>query len=88
MAGPAAAVAGPALAGILIAIGSPALPIAADAGSYAVSAVALALLSFPDAARPQARSLLRDLADGWAEFSSRAWLWLQTLQFTLFNLLT
>ena len=88
MAAPAASVAGPALAGILIAVGGPALPIAADAGSYAVSAVALALLSFPDTARPQARSLLRDLADGWAEFASRAWLWLQTLQFTLFNLLT
>jgi Transmembrane secretion effector len=88
MASPAASVAGPALAGILIAVGSPALPIAADAGSYAVSAVALALLRFPDAARPPARSLLQDLADGWAEFSSRAWLWLQTVQFTLFNLLT
>jgi MFS family permease len=88
MASPAASVAGPALAGILIAVGRPALPIAADAGSYAVSAVALALLRFPDAARPPARSLLQDLADGWAEFSSRAWLWLQTVQFTLFNLLT
>jgi hypothetical protein len=88
MARPAAAVAGPALAGILIAVGSPAAPIAADAASYAVSAVALALLSFPAAGRPQARSLLRDLADGWTEFSSRAWLWLQTVQFTLFNLLT
>ena len=88
MARPAAAVAGPALAGILIAVGSPAVPIAADAGSYAVSAVALALLSFPAAGRPQARSMVRDLADGWAEFSSRAWLWLQTVQFTLFNLLT
>ena len=46
---PAAPVAGPALAGILIAAGSPAAPIAVDAGSYAVSAVALALLRFPDA---------------------------------------
>jgi MFS family permease len=64
------------------------VPIAVDAGSYAVSAAALALLRFPDAGRPRARSLLRDLADGWAEFSSRAWLWLQTVQFTLFNLLT
>ena len=35
-----------------------------------------------------ARSLLGDLADGWAEFASRSWLWLQTVQFTLFNLLT
>ncbi len=85
---PAAQVAGPALAGIVIAAGSPAAAIAVDAGSYAVSAIALALLSFPDAERGPARSLLRDLADGWAEFSAHSWLWLQTLQFTLFNLLT
>jgi Transmembrane secretion effector len=86
---PAAQVAGPALAGIVIAAGSPAAAIAVDAASYAVSAIALALLSFPDAGRAKAaRSLLRDLADGWAEFSAHAWLWLQTVQFTLFNLLT
>jgi hypothetical protein len=85
---PAAQVAGPALAGIVIAAGSPAAAIAVDAGSYAVSAIALALLRFPDAERGPARSLLRDLADGWAEFSAHSWLWLQTLQFTLFNLLT
>ena len=85
---PAAQVAGPALAGIVIAAGSPAAAIAVDAGSYAVSAIALARLRFPDAERGPARSLLRDLADGWAEFSAHSWLWLQTLQFTLFNLLT
>jgi hypothetical protein len=86
---PAAQVAGPALAGIVIAAGSPAAAIAVDAGSYAVSAIALALLSFPGAARAKAaRSLLRDLSDGWAAFTAHAWLWLQTVQFTLFNLLT
>ena len=85
---PAAQVAGPALAGVVIAAGSPAAAIAVDAGSYAVSAVALALLSFPDGERGQARSLRRDLADGWAEFCAHSWLWLQTVQFTLFNLLT
>src|ERR1700722_14190388 len=85
---PAAEVAGPALAGIVIAVGSPAAAIAVDAGSYAASALALAFLSFPRAERGSSRSLLRDLADGWAVFSAHAWLWLQTLQFTLFNLLT
>jgi Major Facilitator Superfamily len=85
---PAAQVAGPALAGIVIAVGSPAAAIAVDAGSYAVSALALAFLSFPGTERGPARSLLRDLADGWAVFSAHAWLWLQTVQFTLFNLLT
>jgi hypothetical protein len=70
--------------------------IAADAASYAVSAVALAMLRIPGAGRgagqpqpqPRSRSLLRDLADGWAEFSARAWLWAGTVQFALFNLLT
>ena len=72
----------------MIAAGTPAAAIAVDAGSYAISAVALARLIFPDAERGPARSLLRDLADGWAEFSAHSWLWLQTVQFTLFNLLT
>jgi len=49
MAQPATQVAGPALAGVLIAATSPAAVIAVDAGSYAVSALALALLRFPDA---------------------------------------
>jgi hypothetical protein len=87
---PAAQIAGPALAWILIAATSPATVVAADAASYAVSAVALAMLRFPgaDQTRSRSRSLPRDLADGWAEFSSRRWLWIDTVQFALFNLLT
>jgi hypothetical protein len=87
LAEPAAQVAGPALAGILIAATSPAAVIAVDAATYAVSAAALARLRFPAAARLPRRSLPRDLADGWAEFSSRAWIWVPTVQFALFNLL-
>ena len=30
----------------------------------------------------------RDLAEGWAEFTARPWLWPQTVQFALFNLVT
>jgi transmembrane secretion effector len=86
---PAAQVAGPALAGILIAATSPAAVVAADAASYTASAVALAMLRFRATGRqPRSRSLLRDLADGWAEFSARPWLWVTTVQFALFNLLT
>ncbi len=48
MAQPAAQVAGPALAGVLIAATSPAVVIAVDAASYGVSATALALLRFPE----------------------------------------
>ena len=91
-ASPAAGVAGPALAGILITATSPAAVIAADAATYAVSAIALTLLRFPGISagpeRPRARSLLADLADGWSEFAARPWLWSTTLQFALFNLVT
>jgi hypothetical protein len=106
---PAAQIAGPALAGILIAATSPAAAVGADAASYAASAVALAMLRLPRtelglpctepglpptepgcpaALRPAARSLRRELADGWAEFAARDWIWVPTVQFALFNLLT
>ena len=92
LAQPAAQVAGPALGGILIAATSPAVVIAADAASYAVSALALAAHRPPVAARdagtPRTRSLARDLAEGWAEFTARPWLWVPTAAFALFNLFT
>jgi Transmembrane secretion effector len=89
MARPATQVAGPSLAGVLIAVAGPAVVIAADAASYAASAIALWQLSFPpDSGRGHARSLLRDLADGWTEFTAHTWLWLGTVQFALFNLFT
>ncbi len=83
----AATVAGPAIAGILIALTSPAVVIALDAASFGVSVLCLALLAVPPA-RPAAQSPWRDLTDGWAEFRAQTWLWLTTVQFALFNLVT
>jgi MFS family permease len=82
-----AKIGGPALAGILIAVTSPGLVIACDAGTYGVSVVALSLLRLPRRTAA-VTSPLRDLADGWREFRGRTWLWVTTLQFTLFNLFT
>jgi Major Facilitator Superfamily len=83
----AAQVTGPAAAGILVAITTPGVVIALDAASYGVSVIALGLLRLP--ARRAARSSpLRDLADGWSQFRSRTWLWVTTVQFALFNLVT
>ena len=48
------AVAGPSLAGVLLAVTDPALVIAADALSYLVSVVALSLLRFPPASHAKA----------------------------------
>jgi hypothetical protein len=83
----AAQIAGPALAGVLIAVTSPAIVISVDAATFGVSVVALALLRVP-AAGPAARSPRRDLADGWAQFRAQTWLWVTTVQFALFNLFT
>ena len=70
----AAVVAGPSLAGILVALAGPGTVIALDAGSYAVSVLALASLRLPAAAIRAGHSCLEDLRDGWAEFRGRAWL--------------
>jgi MFS family permease len=89
----ASRIAGPALGGLLVALAGPPTVIALDAGSYGASVLALSLLRFPAApavtAAPVTRpTLRRDLAEGWAEFTSRTWLWVTTLQFALFNLIT
>ncbi|GAA4569186.1 MFS transporter [Planotetraspora kaengkrachanensis] len=89
MAGSLASVAGPALAGLAVATAGSGVVVAVDALTYVVSAVALLALRVQE--RPSraagtgggAASLL----EGWAQFRSRTWLWVTTLQFTLFNLL-
>jgi hypothetical protein len=81
-------IAGPALAGILVALAGPAPVIAADAASYGASMLALGMLRLPGSRPAQARALLRELGEGWRQFAGRAWLWLTTVQFALFNLIT
>jgi MFS family permease len=81
-------IAGPALGGILVAVTGPAVVVAADAASYAVSVLALSLLRMP-VRSPAARQTLRgDIAEGWTDFRSRRWLWVVTVQFAFFNLIT
>lgn len=65
---------GPALAGILLAIGSPGSALAVDAATFAVSAVALAGLRAPRPQESTGDSFFAELRHGWREFSSRSWL--------------
>jgi MFS family permease len=88
LASSAAGIAGPALAGLLVAAAGPAVVVAIDAASYGVSVIALAGLRLPRASYLPGRPLLRQMAEGWAEFRSRTWLWVTTVQFALFNLIT
>jgi MFS family permease len=92
LASSATRIAGPALGGVLVVVTGPAVVVAADAGSYIVSVLALSLLRIPvrsPAGRsPAGRTLLRDMAEGWTDFRSRRWLRAVTVQFAFFNLIT
>jgi MFS family permease len=68
-------VAGPALAGVLLALGSPGSALAIDAATFAVSAACLWGVRAPGV-RPAGESndFLAELRHGWREFSSRSWL--------------
>lgn len=83
----AAGVAGPALAGTLVAWIGPAPVVASDAGTYAVSLLLLAVLRLRTPAPHHKAHPWHDLREGWAEFRSHRWLVVTTVQFTLFNLL-
>lgn len=67
-------VAGPALAGVLLALGSPGAAMGADAVTFAVSAACLWSLSVRGGrAEREDQNFLSDLRHGWREFSSRDW---------------
>ncbi|MFF9351901.1 MFS transporter [Streptomyces sp. NPDC014734] len=77
-------VAGPGLAGVLVAVFDAGTVIAVDAVSYGVSVVALAGLRLSQPSVPRS-GLFSDLGHGWKEFTSRTWLWIATLHISLFN---
>ncbi|CDR01812.1 major facilitator superfamily MFS_1 [Streptomyces iranensis] len=83
------AVIGPSLAGLLLAISSPATVVALDALTYGVSGACLVLLhSVPmgPAARDGESSFRADLVEGWREFRARTWLWSVIVVFMLWQL--
>jgi predicted MFS family arabinose efflux permease len=68
-------IAGPVIAGLLIAGVGPGWAIAIDAATFAVSALFLARLRLPAAVPRAATSFLADLREGWSVFSSLTWVW-------------
>jgi MFS family permease len=65
--------AGPALAGVLVAAVGPGWALAADAATFAVSLATLAAMAVPASAKLPAQRFLRDLVDGWREFTALPW---------------
>jgi MFS family permease len=78
------AIAGPALAGVVIALSSAGWAIAVDAATFAVSAAFLLAMRVAFA-RPQKASFFADLGEGWSEFTRRTWVWVCVCHFALFQ---
>jgi MFS family permease len=84
----ASSVVGPVLAGVIIAVADPGWAIAVDSVTYLISASFLAGLDVPaEAARVQL-GFLTELREGWREFRSRTWLWVDGVYSALGNALT
>lgn len=79
------AVLGPALGGALVVAGSPGIALAVDGASFFVCAAILGRIRIPRREGAPA-SFLTELRDGWAEFSSRTWLWASVVLFGIGNL--
>jgi hypothetical protein len=84
----AAAIAAPALAGIIVAAFGPGAGFICQAVVLATAAGCLAVARLPVSRTHPAAGLtaLRQLKTGWAEFTRRRWLWLLTGQWAVFSL--
>jgi MFS family permease len=80
-------VAAPALAGVLVAWLGPGGSLAVDAGTFVVSAASLLLLRPRPVAPAEKASFLADLADGFHEVRTRAWVWTTLLAFSAYHAL-
>jgi MFS family permease len=80
-------VAGPALAGLIVAGPGPGWAFAADAATFLVSSVSLALLRLsPGIGRVARRSVPAEIRRGWLEVRRRPWVWVTIARFSVTNL--
>ena len=74
---------GGAAAGVIVAVAGAGWAIAADAGTFLMSAVLVFGIRPGPQARSDSSSLLVELRDGWREFTHHRWLWTIVLQYSL-----
>jgi MFS family permease len=84
------AVVGPAVAGGLVVSVGPGWALAVDSVTYLVAIVCLSRVRLPRAeapasSTPRRSSMVRDLREGWSEFTRREWLWVVVLVFGILN---
>ncbi|MFB9695168.1 MFS transporter [Amorphoplanes digitatis] len=81
----AAAIAGPAIAGVLVVTAGPGWAVLATAASLAVGLVFLGRIRVDRPPRPADPHFLRELRQGWDELRGRTWFWAVVLSSTAVN---
>jgi len=79
-------IAGPVIAGLIVAEAGPGWVFAIDAATFAVSSMSLALLRLPGAVVRRQVGVLADLWGGWRELTTRSWVWTTIARFSVSNL--
>lgn len=79
-------VAGPALAGVIVAGAGPGWAFAIDAATFVVSSLSLALLHLPRVVVKPRAGVLADLRGGWRQLTARTWVWTTIARFSVSNL--
>lgn len=78
-------IAGPAAAGVVIALSNTGWAIAVDAATFAVSAAFLSVMR-PAFSKPVRQRFVTELKEGWSEFTRQTWIWVSVIHFSLFHL--
>jgi hypothetical protein len=78
---------GAATGGTIVALVGPGTALVFDGGTYAASAVLLALIRVESVARATS-SVLRELREGWSAFVEHEWVWVLTLWISLYFVIT
>jgi MFS family permease len=81
-----ARIAGPLIAGVMVAATNPGWVYLLDAVTFLVSAVCLARLRLPASAPRDRTSFVSDLAEGWRELATRRWYWVTLCAHAVWNL--
>jgi MFS family permease len=80
-------IAGPLLAGVLVAAAGAGWAIAVDAATFAVSAACLLRLRAAGRPEREPATFLADLREGWSAFRARRWVWSFVVYFAIGNML-
>jgi predicted MFS family arabinose efflux permease len=76
---------GPAVGGAIVVASSPGMALGIDAASFVVCAAVLARIRVPRRRADGRPGFFGELREGWAEFTSRTWLWASVIIFGLAN---